>query len=268
MGTQVIDLTWAPNMFLPEAFELENIGVLRVGFECCQNLMHRGPRGILKQNLLMARTKGIRIHFVLPSPQENEIDSLIGLVQMLSANELVDAWVINEIGLVELLAVYDPKSHPIILGRLWDKSLHEMRWEHIPHFVGRRTVQLGSMARSLVRSGVVCGVEIDYAPGTAIDISAIAAQTTCYVHISSMLVGFTEYCPFAIQDQSPSACISRKVCTAQCAHHTQKISCMGYRPQYQIGNALFALHDAAERVAPLGACIPILQRFEWKGMQP
>lgn len=236
---------------------------VRVGFEFCERLMLTLPISGVSASIREAKEHGLAIHFALPVPHEAKLSEVAAWISHLSREKLVDAWIVNDVGMLRLLEEHDPQKSPVILGRLFDKSLHESRYPLMPQGLqselSHHFVSAGALARYLLEHQLACGMEVDFSPGTTLDVSAIAATTNCYVHLHTMFVGCTDYCLFGVgEGQSLTDVRLGACCTQRCASFVRKINLEHSHPIYQVGNAFFSLRTSDPSTQVSGVFLPIL----------
>ena len=225
-----------------------------LGFEFCENMFCMSSIPDLKKKIQHTAQCGYRISFVLPIMHQSCVKTFIDTIQSLESQDLLDEWIINDIGTLIIMRETLGITRAISLGRMFDKGLRETRVDITEdEFIRRNFEDLqpkGGESEEflgLVHQYHITGIETDTFPDGILD--STRAGLRYHVHYPDIYLSSAAYCEYeGLGKERPFMLHSS--CSMPCRLYGQRIKTTRGALLKKIGNVLYA-----EQTRPIEACV-------------
>ncbi len=212
------------------------------------------PSAELEKKIQYTASQGYCISFVLPVMHESGIERFSRIILTLESQNLLDEWIVNDIGTLLLLRNTLGVTRPISLGRMFDKGLREARTDVTSDISIRRNFddlqpESGESEEllELIARYTITGLETDTFPDGILDLTH--TNLSYHVHYPDIYISSAAYCEYeGIGRIDPYTL--HTACSMPCRNYGQRILTPLNSSLKKIGNAIFA-----EQTRPASACI-------------
>lgn len=225
-----------------------------LGYDFCENMFCSCSVPELEQKIWYAARRGYRVSVVLPIMHQSRVERFVEVIRPLEAQDLLDEWIVNDIGTLLLMRETLGISRPISLGRMFEKGLRETRVDVTEDEVIRRCFEdlqpeSGETEEllALVQKYGITGMETDTFPDGILQLTHTGLSF--HVHYPDIYLSSAAVCEYeGIGRDRPFTL--HPSCSGACRAYGQRIKTARGTVLKKIGNAIFT-----EQTRPIDACV-------------
>lgn len=241
---QCDDIKELYEFFLKKVRDITDVQVhyVRLGYEFCENgLLHTNSDKLL-ENMQWLNAQGLKIVFVLPPLHQRYMEMYRIFLLKLLEYEWVNEFVVNDIGAIQLIREELGWNGRVSFGRLFDKSIREIRFDVFEHWNSEKCSELAfspsvinTYQKDLAKLWNIQSMETDTLPDGVLDVEEWGLAYKIHIHYPRILLSKAAYCEFAQNDYQFAGC------KGTCLQYGKKIVREDRRMIYKEGLSIYGI---------------------------